>query len=397
MGPLFPEIIGTELNLYIAFIIGIAFGFVLENAGFSSSRKLAGLFYGYDFVVLKVFFTAGITAMSGIVVLGYFGLINPEYLYINPAYLPSAIVGGAIMGTGFIIGGFCPGTSICAASVGKIDALAFIGGLFIGVMIFAESYPLVKGLYLAGYQGAPLIFESLGFSKGLFGFLLITVALAAFIFTTIIEKRVNGIRVSLNPSRNTKMTFVTAIAFIIGLTIIFMQDSKSKALAEATGDDVHEEIAELPVITIDELAVRLMERDRTIQVIDVRSPEEYTEGNIPTSFNIPFDSLANDEWRGVLRQEEKSNIFYSDNTKLSGRAAILSKLLKDNEDVFLLDGGWSGFKSNILDADVSELNGVAESVQRFHLRAKDEMEKLAEEATAVPQPAKKRKAAKGGC
>lgn len=50
------EIISPDTNLFIAFLIGIGFGFVLEGSGFSSSRKLAGMFYGYDTTVLKVFF-----------------------------------------------------------------------------------------------------------------------------------------------------------------------------------------------------------------------------------------------------------------------------------------------------------------------------------------------------
>ena len=56
MGPLsVNELISANTNLFLAFIIGIGFGFVLEQSGFSSSRKLAGVFYGYDTVVLKVF------------------------------------------------------------------------------------------------------------------------------------------------------------------------------------------------------------------------------------------------------------------------------------------------------------------------------------------------------
>ncbi|PKL32870.1 MAG: sulfurtransferase, partial [Spirochaetae bacterium HGW-Spirochaetae-10] len=76
MGPFVPEFISNELNLIVAFVVGIAFGFVLEQAGFSSSRRLAGQFYGYDFTVLRVFFTAGVTAMTGVLILGWAGLLD---------------------------------------------------------------------------------------------------------------------------------------------------------------------------------------------------------------------------------------------------------------------------------------------------------------------------------
>ncbi len=190
MGPLvINEIISENTNLLLAFIIGIGFGFVLESSGFSSSRKLAGVFYGYDTVVLKVFFTAAITAMLGLLFMSLFGWINLDLVYINPTYVPSAIAGGVIMGAGFIMGGFCPGTSFCAASIGKIDALVFIGGLFIGIIVFAEGYPLWEGFYQAGFKGIPKLSESLGVSDGLLALGLIIAAVGMFYIGEYAERK----------------------------------------------------------------------------------------------------------------------------------------------------------------------------------------------------------------
>lgn len=181
MGPLIVyEHISEYTNLLMAFIIGIGFGFVLERSGFSSSRKLAGMFYGYDTTVLKVFFTAAIVAMLGLLFFSLFGWIDLSLIYINPTFLWSAMVGGAIMGVGFILGGFCPGTAFCALSIGKLDALSFIGGLVIGVVLFTEGFPLVEELFYAENMGTPTINELLGISRGTFGLLLILVALGMF-------------------------------------------------------------------------------------------------------------------------------------------------------------------------------------------------------------------------
>ncbi len=120
MGPLAPNgIISENTNFLLAFFIGIAFGFVLESSGFSSSRKLAGIFYGYDAVVLKVFFTGAITCMIGLLFMSLFGWIDLDLVYVNPTYLTSAIIGGVVMGAGFIMGGFCPGTSFTRCSYRK--------------------------------------------------------------------------------------------------------------------------------------------------------------------------------------------------------------------------------------------------------------------------------------
>lgn len=190
MGPLsVNELISENTNLFLAFIIGIGFGFILEQSGFSSSRKLAGVFYGYDAVVLKVFFTAAITAMLGLLFFSLFGWIDLNLVYVNPTYLTSAIVGGMIMGVGFIMGGYCPGTSFCAASIGKIDALVFIGGLFIGILIFTLGYNVWNGLYLAKFLGFPKISQTIGLSDGIFAFLLILVALGMFWVAEWAEKK----------------------------------------------------------------------------------------------------------------------------------------------------------------------------------------------------------------
>jgi hypothetical protein len=181
MGPLaINEIISENTNLFLAFIIGIAFGFVLEASGFSSSRKLAGVFYGYDMVVLKVFFTGAITAMLGLLFFSLFGWVDLNLIYVNPTYLTSAITGGIIMGAGFIMGGYCPGTSFCGASIGKIDAMVFIVGLFIGVSIFGAGYDWFDNMYMANFLGAPKISETLGLTDGVFALILIIIALAMF-------------------------------------------------------------------------------------------------------------------------------------------------------------------------------------------------------------------------
>lgn len=190
-GPLITQgLIDPAWNNVFALLIGMAFGFVLEASGFSSSRKLAGVFYGYDFVVLKVFFTAATTAAIGIYILGYLGLIDLSLIYINPTYLQSAIVGGVIMGLGFIMGGYCPGTSFCGAVIGKIDAMVFTGGMFLGILLFSEAFPLYEKMFTSGNLGGVTVYESLGMKPGLFILLLAVVAVGSFFVAGLVERKV---------------------------------------------------------------------------------------------------------------------------------------------------------------------------------------------------------------
>ena len=181
MGPLFPqELLSGEYNLLLGFLIGIGFGFLLEASGFTNTRKLVGVFYGYDATVIKVFFSASITALIGLFFLHYMGRIDITATFYPTTYWIPTLVGAAIMGLGFIIGGFCPGTSLTAAVTGKIDAMVFIGGVMIGIFGFIFSYDLWAKLRYSGNMGKVNIAEWLGIKEGIFIFIFTVIAIATF-------------------------------------------------------------------------------------------------------------------------------------------------------------------------------------------------------------------------
>jgi uncharacterized protein len=194
VGPLIPMgVIPQAWDNVFAVLLGMGFGFTLEASGFSSSRKIIGTFFGYDFVVLKVFFTAAITAMLGLLYFSYLGWVDFSMLYIQPTFVTSAIVGGIVMGMGFSMGGYCPGTSFCAIGIGKLDALVFTLGMVVGILIFSEAFPVFEKMYNSGYLGPKLVTDSLGMSKGLFVFLLVVAAVGMFWGATLVERKVKRV------------------------------------------------------------------------------------------------------------------------------------------------------------------------------------------------------------
>jgi hypothetical protein len=194
MGPLIPmEVIPETWNNVIAVLLGMGFGIVMEGSGFSSSRKIVGLFYGYDFTVLRVFFTATVTTAIGLLYFAYMGWIDMSMVYIHPTYVTAAIVGGLIMGIGFITGGYCPGTSIVAVGIGKIDAIVYTLGMLAGIFIFSEGFSLFEGIYNENYLGNITITETLGISPQLFVFLFTVAAVIIFYVTTLIRRRVKEV------------------------------------------------------------------------------------------------------------------------------------------------------------------------------------------------------------
>ncbi|KAA3628057.1 MAG: sulfurtransferase [Bacteroidetes bacterium] len=194
MGPLIPNGFIEEGWAYaIAVVLGFFFGMILEASGFSTSRKLVGSFYGYDFTVVRVFFTASVTAMVGLLYFNYMGWVDISRLYVMPTYFWPILTGGVIMGLGFVLGGFCPGTSMCAAAIGKIDAIVFVIGSFAGILIFSEAFPLIEDFYYSSNMGRLRIHESMGISSGLFAFLFTMIALIVFVVATFIMRRVKKV------------------------------------------------------------------------------------------------------------------------------------------------------------------------------------------------------------
>lgn len=397
MGPLVPELISQNLNYILALFIGIAFGAILEQAGFSSSRRLVGLFYGYDFTVLRVFFTAGIVAMVGVMALEHFGLLDMNLVYINPTFLWSAIIGGLIMGLGFVVGGYCPGTSFCAAAIGKLDALALIGGALVGVLIFAEGYPLFEGLYKATYLGSPRISQTLGVSPNLFAFAMVLFALVAFGVASLVERKVNG-----RPAQPLRWTpsrvGVIAVGILLALSAFSFTDRKAELL-QLVQDERLVRSYPIEAMSVDEFAFRLMdEEDDRIQVIDFRPETEIARERLPKSYAFTVDNLFEQEPSRLLRTKGKINVFVADDELTERRMAVIASELGFRR-IQILEGGLHAFREQILRFQPSHppQSMMEQFTYRFRSKAKRVIPELIRQNKTSAPVKKEKKRVLGGC
>jgi hypothetical protein len=153
----------------------------LERAGFGDSRRLAAQFYFRDQTVLKVMFTAIVVAMLLLFWSSAIGWLDWEQVFVNPTHLWPAVIGGLLVGVGFIVGGYCPGTSMVAASTGKVDGVFFLGGLFLGIFVFGETVAGFRVFYdTAGALGRQMIPDWLGVDAGLVALGVVLMALGMF-------------------------------------------------------------------------------------------------------------------------------------------------------------------------------------------------------------------------
>jgi len=161
-------------------VLGFFFGFFLERAGFSSALKLTAQFYFRDFAVLKVMFTAIIVAMVGIAYFAMLGWLDMSQVFVPPAFIWPQLVGGLLLGAGFIVGGYCPGTSLVAAATGKLDGLFFMGGIFIGIFLFGSTEPSFTHFDTSGALGPLTLPVWLNVNTGIVALAIVLVAVGAF-------------------------------------------------------------------------------------------------------------------------------------------------------------------------------------------------------------------------
>lgn len=184
--------IGENASLVFALVTGIAFGFFLERAGLGSAKKLSAQFYFKDLTVFKMMFTAIITAMLGVYWLNWAGLLHAEMIYLTPTFVWPQIVGGLVFGVGFIVGGYCPGTSCVASSTGSLDGIVNVLGLFTGILLFGEFYPFLEGFYTASPLGHVTMADYFNIPAGVIVFSLVSLALVGFWISEKLEARSNA-------------------------------------------------------------------------------------------------------------------------------------------------------------------------------------------------------------
>jgi hypothetical protein len=184
----------NDSGIVSGLVCGILFGFVLENAGFGSPAKLTAQFQLRDWSVFKVMFTAIVVAAVGLYGLKAAGLLQADAVFVPTSLLMASAVGGAFVGAGFAVGGYCPGTSVVGLFSGRLDALVFLVGLLLGTVAFAGVYgsavEAIMGMW--ELEGGDTFTDAFGISElamlGILGACLVAVFYAGAWF----ERRSQG-------------------------------------------------------------------------------------------------------------------------------------------------------------------------------------------------------------
>jgi rhodanese-related sulfurtransferase len=337
MAPLDLASMGSWAPGLTALLLGVGMGFALERGGLGRAPLLAAQFYLNDMRVLKTMFTAIITAMVLVLIATGLGWLDDTALWINPTHLWPGILGGLLLGVGFIVGGYCPGTSLVAIATGKLDGLAFALGILVGTVLFGSTV----GLYWSSWHhwsdlGTLTLYDWMGIPKHWLVLGIVLMALSWFVGAHWLE-RWRGELPATTPRAKRWMgagTLVllslTALGVVLGQPDLDDRVELHAAALDATlgAREVH-----LPP---DELLDIMHNTQLSLVLVDVRGDADFNRFHLLGSLRLPaVPELA--PWVAALDPASVVVLVGNDEDDAEGAWRRLSVLHAPN--LYLLEGG----------------------------------------------------------
>jgi sulfur-carrier protein adenylyltransferase/sulfurtransferase len=205
-------------------------------------------------------------------------------------------------------------------------------------------------------------------------------------------------------ARNVLAMFLIPMGFIIAAV---PQNKTKKFMLEA--EELLTEVnTRTQYVNAETVADMIIRKDPSLQLIDVRSQEEFEKFSLPGSINIPITDLLSDQYTEVLNQDVNMNIFYSNGTLTANEAWMITRQLGYTNN-FVLEGGMNYWFESILNPQKPSSVSSDEELAKYDFR-KSAGQALGggaiiqvsadENSTASKpsvKPAAKKKRAAGGC
>jgi len=336
--------VSTVAFYSIFLLIGMGFGAALEMSGFGDSRKLAGQFYLNDMTVLKVMFTGIITAASLIFLSSALGLLDYERVWVNPTYLWPGIVGGLIMGVGFVIGGFCPGTSLVASSTLKIDGMFFAGGVAFGIFLFGETVGFFQDFADSSFMGRFTLPDWLGLPTGVVLLLLILMALAMFYGAEVSEavfgrgKKWNEI--GFLPKNPAKLATAGTLVALALATAFIGQPDATRRWSRIAEDEEAKLQSRAVYVHPGEVAELMNNAAVVVSILDVRPEAEFNLFHLRGARNVPLENITDADLTSTLRgAQDNTVLFVMSNDERDATEAYKALRALGVINLYIVDGG----------------------------------------------------------
>lgn len=193
----------------------------------------------------------------------------------------------------------------------------------------------------------------------------------------------------------------------LGMIIAAVPENTTKQY-KLTAYQLLEEVQEgIQFVSTDQIADMIVQKDPSLQLIDVRSSAEYEKYHLPGAINIPISLLLSDDWVDYINQDVKMNVFYSNGNTTSNEAWMITRQLGYVNN-YVMMGGMNYWAETIMSPEKPKQSSPNDEFARYDFR-KGASQALgggslststSDGAATPPPPIKKRpkkKRVAGGC
>lgn len=131
---------------------------------------------------------------------------------------------------------------------------------------------------------------------------------------------------------------ITVLLVGLGILLAFMPNPSAGTFKLKPAELLEKSASKETYFSVDEVARFVNTEDSTVQLIDLRSSDEFRRCNIPGSVNIPFDDLLNPVWSVYFNQKNMRTVFYGNGDNYSSMAWTIANGL-GAENCFVMKGG----------------------------------------------------------
>ncbi|HUW92372.1 MAG TPA: rhodanese-like domain-containing protein [Bacteroidales bacterium] len=163
------------------------------------------------------------------------------------------------------------------------------------------------------------------------------------------------------------LKLLALIIIPMGIILAAVPADKTRHFRLTADELLQEAGAGVQFVSPDVVADMLVQKDPSLQLIDVRTPEEYEAFSLPGAINVPLSNLLADEYVDLLNQDARTNVFYSNGSVFANQAWMITRQL-GYENNFVLEGGLNYWFSNILSATEPAQTSPNEEFAKYDFR-----------------------------
>lgn len=200
---------------------------------------------------------------------------------------------------------------------------------------------------------------------------------------------------------------IASVLIPLGIIIAAVPENTTKPFRLTAGELLEEVCEGTQFVSTDEIADMLVQKDPSLQLIDVRTQAEFEKYSLPGSVNIPLSDLLSEEWSDFLDQGVKMNVFYSNGNLKANEAWMISRQL-GFENNYVLQGGLNYWAETIMNPQAPKSVLADDEIAKYDFRkgasmalGGGSMVAIGSKANNTPKPKikkrKKKKKVAGGC